>query len=247
MAARKQAKARVPLSVERVVQTAVDLADRAGFEGLTMRTLADELGVVPMALYKHVANKEDLLDAMIDVVFAEIAFPSRDWKAAMRQRAMSMRAALLRHRWAIGRMEGRMRPGPASMRYHNAVMGCLREAGFSFATAVHAYSMQDSYIYGFALQERALPFETPEESAKVAEAQASLQPSFVEYPYLREVVVELGKAGYDYDVEFEVGLDLILEGIEKLRPAWAKAASAETEPLTGGRGKRLTRSGRGLP
>jgi AcrR family transcriptional regulator len=112
------------LSRDRVLHAAVTLADGAGFEGLARRRLAQELGVVPMALYKHVADKEDLLDGMVDIVFAEIDFPSvgADWKTAMRQRAISMREALMRHRWAIGLMEGRMRPGPANLRYHNSVM-----------------------------------------------------------------------------------------------------------------------------
>jgi AcrR family transcriptional regulator len=193
-----------------------------------MRTLAQELGVVPMALYKHVANKEELLDGMVDIVFGEVEFPSSgaDWKTAMRQRGISMRQALSRHRWAIGLMESRMRPGPANLRHHNAVMACLREAGFSFKTAVHAYSALDSYIYGFALQEKSLPFETPEESGEVAETKLRMLPPAVaeEYPYLVEVVVELGKSGHNYAVEFEVGLDLLLDGIEKLRQEWTSAA-----------------------
>jgi len=229
MAQRQQAPRRVRLNRDRVLRAAVTLADHAGIEALTMRTLAQELGVVPMAPYKHVANKEDLLDGMVDIVFGEVEFPSSgaDWKAAMRQRAISMREALSRHRWAIGLMESRMQPGPANLRHHNAVMKCLREAGFSFQTAVHAYSALDSYIYGFALQEKTLPFQTPEESAQVAETKLAMQPPSIaeEYPYLVEVVVELGKSGYDYAVEFEVGLDLLLDGIEKLRPEWRSAAS----------------------
>ena len=119
-----------------------------------------------------------------------------------------------------------MRPGPANLRHHNAVMACLREAGFSFKTAVHAYSALDSYIYGFALQEKSLPFETPEESGEVAETKLRMLPPAVaeEYPYLVEVVVELGKSGHNYAVEFEVGLDLLLDGIEKLRQEWTSAA-----------------------
>ena len=229
MAQRQQAPRRVRLNRDRVLRAAVTLADHAGIEALTMRTLAQELGVVPMAPYKHVANKEDLLDGMVDIVFGEVEFPSSgaDWKAAMRQRAISMREALSRHRWAIGLMESRMQPGPANLRHHNAVMKCLREAGFSLQTAVHAYSALDSYIYGFALQEKTLPFQTSEESAQVAETKLAMQPPSIaeEYPYLVEVVVELGKSGYDYAVEFEVGLDLLLDGIEKLRPEWRSAAS----------------------
>ena len=132
---------RKPLSRARVLQAAVALADEAGLEAFSMRGLAQELGVVPMALYKHVANKEELLDGMVDIVFGEIELPSEDldWRSAMRRRAISTREALKRHSWAIGMMESR-HPGPANLRNHNAVMGCLREAGFSFEMAIHAYS-----------------------------------------------------------------------------------------------------------
>jgi hypothetical protein len=165
---------------------------------------------------------------MVDLVFGEVAFPSGgDWKTAMRQRALSMRQALLRHRWAVGLMEARVRPGPADLRHHNAVLACLREAGFSFQTAVHTYSALDSYIYGFALQERTFPFTTPEESGEAVETMLAMQPPSVaqEYPYLVEVAVELGKSGYDYAVEFQVGLDLLLDSIDQLRPQWRSAAS----------------------
>jgi len=145
----------------------------------------------------------------------------------MRQRAISMRHALLRHRWAVGLMEARMRPGPADLRHHNAVFACLREAGFSFQATVHTYSALDSYIYGFALQEKAFPFTTPEESGEAVDTMLALQPPSVaqEYPYLAEVALELGKSGYDYAVEFQVGLDLLLDSIEQLRPQWRSAAS----------------------
>ncbi|MFL5798221.1 MAG: TetR/AcrR family transcriptional regulator C-terminal domain-containing protein [Actinomycetota bacterium] len=220
MAQQTEAPQRVRLSRDRVLRAAVVLADQTGIEGLSMRHLAQELGVVPMALYKHVASKEDLLDGMVDIVFSEIDFPSRgaDWRTAMRERATSTREALLRHRWANGLMESRTRPGPANLRYHNSVMACLREAGFSFDMAVHAYSALDSYTYGFALQEKTLPFETPEESAQVAEMMLDQLPPLLaeEYPYLVEVVAELGKSGYDYAKEFEFALDLILDGIERL-------------------------------
>ena len=153
---------RKPLSSARVLQAAVALADEAGLEAFSMRGLAQELGVVPMALYKHVANKEELLDGMVDIVFSEIELPSEDldWRSAMRRRAISTREALKRHSWAIGMMESR-HPGPANLRNHNAVMGCLRKAGFSFEMAIHAYSVQDAYIYGFALQERDLGSRPP--------------------------------------------------------------------------------------
>ena len=143
------------LSRPLVLEAAVALADEDGLEGSSMRRLAQELGVVPMALYKHVANKDELLDGMVDIVFGEIESPAigDDWRSAMRRRATSARDALKRHSWAIGLMETR-NPGPANLRNHNAVMGCLREAGFSFANAIHAYSGPGMPTYaGFAMQE----------------------------------------------------------------------------------------------
>lgn len=216
-----EAPRRVPLDRDRVVVTAIGLADEGGLGSLTMRRLAEKLDVVPMALYKHVANKDELLDAMVDVVFGELAFPTGgDWKTAMRTRAISMREGLLQHPWAVGLLEART-PGPANLRHHDATMGCLREeAGLPFRMAIHAFSVMDSYIYGFALQEKTLPFTTPEESGDVldarAEALAEEHPSPAdEYPHLFEIVVEFGKSGYDYNEEFGFGLDLILDGIER--------------------------------
>jgi AcrR family transcriptional regulator len=209
-----------PLSRERVLKAALELADGGGFHSLSMRKVAAKLKVEAMSLYNHVANKEDLIDGLVDIVFSEIEVPepgSVDWRTAMRSRALSVRAALQRHRWAVGLMEGRMSPGPANVANHNAVMGCLREGGFEFRDAVHAYSVMDAYIYGFALQERGLPFDTPEETAKVMREQRQNVPSMDDYPYLVETAAELEKAGYDYDVEFLFGLDLILDGIERFR------------------------------
>jgi AcrR family transcriptional regulator len=218
--AKASRRRRPPLTRERVLRAALALADERGDEALSMRNLGKKLGVEAMSLYNHVANKEDILDGLVDLVFSEIDVPAPgdvDWKTAMRQRAISVREALNRHRWAIGLMEGRMNPGPASMRNHDAVMGCLREAGFSFRAAVHAYSVMDAYIYGFALQEKGLPFDAPEESAQVIETQRENVPEMDEYPYLVEVAMELAKAGYDYATEFEFGLDLILDGLERFR------------------------------
>jgi AcrR family transcriptional regulator len=216
---------RQPLSSIRVLRAAVTLADRAGLEGFSMRGLAQELGVVPMALYKHVANKDELLDGMVDIVFSEIELPpgDLDWRSAMRRRATSTREALQRHTWAIGMMESR-HPGPANLRNHNAVMGCLREAGFSFKMAIHAYSVQDAYIYGFALQERDTGFETPESAGEAAQRRAGTIGALEDYPYLVEIVTTLPESGYDNAVEFAWGLDLILDGLEELRRTKATPA-----------------------
>ena len=190
-----------------------------------MRGLAQELGVVPMALYKHVASKDELLDGMVDLVFDEIELPAAggDWRAAMRERAVSTRAALKRHSWAIGMMESR-RPGPANLRNHNAVMGCLRKAGFSFEMAIHAYSVQDAYIYGFALQEKDLGFETPDSAGEAAQRRAETIGALENHPYLVEIATKLPKSGYDNAVEFAWGLDLILDGLAQLRHTGAAPA-----------------------
>jgi AcrR family transcriptional regulator len=208
---------REPLSSARVLQAAVALADEAGLEAFSMRGLAQELGVVPMALYRHVSNKEELVDGMVDIVFSEIELPSGDldWRSAMRNRAISTREALRRHSWAIGMMESQ-HPGPANLRNHNAVMGCLRKAGFSFKMAIHAYSVQDAYIYGFALQERDLGFETPDSAGQAAQRRAETIGALENYPYLVEIATKLPESGYDNAVEFIWGLDLILDGLDRL-------------------------------
>src|ERR671911_1226767 len=165
--------ARDPLSKERVLHTAVQLADRGGLEALTMRKLAEELGVGVMSLYYYVPNKDKLIEGMVELVFSEIQLPPNDvdWKAAMRQRAVSTREALNRHRWAVGLMESNPLPGPQSFRVHDAVLGYLREAGFSIEMTIQAYAVLDAYIYGFALQEKTVPFESAEGAAAVAQEQ----------------------------------------------------------------------------
>ncbi len=212
---------RTRLTRERVLEAAMALADREGFEALSMRKLADSLGAGAMSLYHYVPNKHDLLDGMVDLVFAEIELPTTDvdWKTAMRTRALSTRDALRRHQWAIGEMEGRGTHGPANLRLHDAVLGCLRAAGFSLEMTVHAYSVQDSYIYGFALQERDMTPETSDDFAAVAAQQmVDYEALLGEFPNLVEVVGGyVAKAGYDYETEFLFGLDLILDGLDRLR------------------------------
>jgi len=215
----KGARRRVPLTRERVLQAALQRADRGGISSLSMRKLGQELGVEAMALYYHFANKDDLVDGMVDLVFGEIDLPvSRaDWKTAMRARAISVREVLSRHRWAVGLMESRTHPGPANLRHHDAVIGSLRAAGFDIAMVAHAYSLLDSYIYGFALTQMNLPFDTSAEVAEVA--QSMLQPFPLDaYPNLVEFITEHAmQPGYDYGNEFEFGLDLVLDGLERLR------------------------------
>jgi AcrR family transcriptional regulator len=224
MASRARAEAastgsdsRLPLNRERILQAALAFADANGIESLSMRKLGEAVGVEAMSLYNHVPSKGDLLDRLIDLVFGEIELPgsAADWRTAMRQRAIAVRAALKRHRWAIGLMESRTSPGPATLRHHDAVLGCLRQAGFPIALAAHAYAALDSYIYGFALQEASLPFETGEQTADMAQnLVAQFSPD--EYPHLAEFTFKhVLQPGYDYGCEYEYGLDLILDGLDR--------------------------------
>ena len=209
--------ARRPLTRKRVLRAAMVQADRGGLEELTMRKLADALHVAPMALYRHVANRDDLIDAMIDVVFSEIEVPSPavDWRTAMRRRGISLRDALLRHRWATGLMESRAHPGPANLGHHDAVLGNLRASGFSLELAAHAYSALDSYIYGFALTKMNLPFDASTDMSEMADRMLEPFPADT-YPHLVEFITHHAmKPDYDYGGEFEYGLDLVLDGLER--------------------------------
>jgi AcrR family transcriptional regulator len=208
---------RAPLTRERVLGAAISIADTGGIAALTIRSLADELGVKPMSLYHHVANKEAIIDGIIDVVFSEIDLPPAaddDWRAALRKRAYSARAVLRRHPWATPFMESRSYPGPATLRHHDVVIGTLRRGGFPVALAAHAYSLMDSYIYGFALEEAALPFGPQDVSEAVAGFLAQFPAQ--EYPHLFEMATRhIMLPGYDYGEEFDFGLELILEGLAR--------------------------------
>jgi hypothetical protein len=195
------------------------LAESHGLETLTMRRLGQEL-------YGHVRNKSDLIDAMVDAVFAEIAFPTDEsgWRSVMRSRAESVRAVLRRHPWAIPLMQSRTTPGPATLGHHDRLLGTLRQAGFSVVLTAHAASVIDAYVYGFALQERALPFETGEQTAELAESIMAQMPAG-EFPYLVEVARDhVMRPGYDYGEEFGYGLELVLDGLERARTAERRAA-----------------------
>jgi AcrR family transcriptional regulator len=220
-AGKARAGTRVRLSREKVLTTAMQLADAGGIEALTMRRLGEELAVEAMSLYRHVANKEDLLNGMIDAVFAEIDLPSHsdDWKTALRKRSVSVRSVLLRHPWATGLMDSGTRPGHATLRHHDRVIGTLRNGGFSIGLAAHAISVVDSYIYGFAVQEKGLPFKTEEETAEMAQMMFA-ELGADEYPYLAELIREHAlKPGYNYGDEFTYGLDLVLDALDRDRLA----------------------------
>ncbi len=209
---------RKPLSRDRVLQGALAIADADGLGSLTIRSLASHLGTKPMSVYYHVANKEEILDGLVDLVFGEIELPvpGNDWRGEMERRAHSARGVLARHRWAIGLLESRLTPGPANLRHHDAVIATLRSSGFSPQLTAHAYALLDSYVYGFALQEAGLPFEGPEGVGEVAEPVIELMGAG-EYPHLVEMATSYYlQPGYDFGDEFAFGLDLVLDGLERL-------------------------------
>ncbi|MEZ5143514.1 MAG: TetR/AcrR family transcriptional regulator C-terminal domain-containing protein [Acidimicrobiales bacterium] len=205
----------MPLTRARVLDAAMQLADRIGVESFTIRKLAAELDVKPMAIYHHVPSKEAILDGIVDRVFAQIEPPPADmgWQAALRVRCCSARQVLNRHPWAPPLMESRTSPGPATLHHHDAVLGCMRRGGLSWQLTAHAYAILDSYVYGFALQEANLPFDDAEQVGELTES--IIQPlSADDYPNL--VGFSTGhvlQPGYDFGDSFEFGLDLLLGGI----------------------------------
>jgi AcrR family transcriptional regulator len=205
------------LSRERVLGGAMTVADAGGIDALTIRSLAQSLGVKPMSVYYYVANKDEILDGIVDLVFSQIELPTPggDWRAEIHRRAHSARRVLRAHPWAIGLMESRTSPGPATLRHHDAVIATLRGAGFSHELTAHAYALLDSYTYGFALQEIGLPFEGSDSVADVAEPIME-RFSTGEYPHLVEMATDhYLQPGYDFGDEFEWGLDLILDGLTR--------------------------------
>ncbi len=214
---------RVPLNRERVLRAAVDVADAGGITSLTIRSLAEALEVKPMSVYHHVANKEEIIDGIVDLVFGEFDHPEPggDWRAEMRRRALSVRSVLRVHPWAIPLLQSRTSPGAATLTHLNAVIGTLREGGFSVELTAHAYALLDSYIYGFAMSEASLPINGPETVAEVAEEMNMMELfSTGAFPHLVEFSTEhIMKPGYDFGAEFEFGLDLVLEGLAGSLPA----------------------------
>lgn len=207
------------LTRELVLAGAVALADEIGVEPLTIRRLADALGSKPMTLYSYVANKDAILDGMIDVVFAEIDLPPTDlpWRPALRHRCVSARAVLRRHPWAVPLMESRTSPGPSTLRHHDAVLGCLRAGGLPTPVVAHAYAIVDAFVYGFAVQEASLPGGGVGDEWQGVTEDIAVQLPPDEFPHLAAFTAEhVLQPGYDFGDSFEVGLDLVLHGIERL-------------------------------
>ncbi|WP_297083399.1 TetR/AcrR family transcriptional regulator [uncultured Demequina sp.] len=200
------------------------LADRDGLDSLTIRSLATELGAKPMSLYRHVDSKEALLDGMVDQVIAEMepASAELEWREAIWRRCESARAALVRHPWAIPLLESRSNPGPELLRHHEATLAALTRGGLPLPLIAHAYALLDSFVYGFAMQEAYLSADSGEDQAhaeEVAEGlEALLDPE--EFPNLLRFAAEHAmQPGYSFGASFEVGVELILDGVERLSAA----------------------------
>ena len=216
------AEPRIPLSRDRVLRAAVRLADEAGMESLSMRNLAEELGVKAMSLYNHVTNKEDLLDGIVDILVNEIDLSSSsdDWKIAIRERVLSAREVLVRHPWAYRVIESRATLTPTMLRYMDSIIGIMRDGGFSIDLAHHAMHALGSRLLGF-VQEL---FDDSEELASSPDVAAiMLQQMTAEYPNISAMMIEITHdqdsiigQGCDDQVEFEFGLDLMLDGLERL-------------------------------
>jgi AcrR family transcriptional regulator len=213
----KAVELREPLSRERVLRMALSLADAGDIEAISMRKIALALGVKAMSLYNHVANKDDLLDGIVDLVIGEIEVPSltADWKDAMRRRSISAHEVLLRHPWAAIVIMSRVNVGPANLRYVDATIGCLVNAGFSWVNADRTWNALDSHIYGFTLQELQFPFK-PAEYPNAAKEGLPLIPA-EKYPYMNAMTHQIIEGEYDGICCFEFGLEMILEGLDRLR------------------------------
>ncbi len=219
------------LTRDRVLRGALAVADTHGIAALTIRSLAGELGVKPMTVYYYVANKDEILDGIVDLVFSEIYLPEvgGDWRAELTERARSARRVLRAHPWATPLLESRRRPGPVTLRHHDAVLGTLRTAGFSLSATAHAYALLDAFVYGHALQEAALPFEGPDGTQEVAGPVQELMAAG-EYPHMTEMVSHYYlQPGYDFADEFDIGLEMVLGAISRMLEDRQRIAAAPSE------------------
>jgi AcrR family transcriptional regulator len=216
---RKRAPRRAPLSPDRVLRAALQLADEDGLDALSMRTLARTLKVEAMSLYNHLPSKEHILDGLVDLVAGEIELPQLggDWRVAMRRRAQSAHAVLMRHPWATMLFVSRLNIGPNMLRYVDATIGCLRQAGFSYPMADHAWNALDAYIYGFTLQKLNFPLDPAEYASAAAKFLPLIPPE--QFPYLNGMSQEVIAGRHDGLHQLELGLELLLDGLERLRGA----------------------------
>ncbi len=216
---------KTPLSRDRIIKAAMTVADESGLAGLTMRSLADELQVTPMSMYRYIDGKEALLVAMVDIVFAEMGAPTvgNEWHQEMWEHAHSARRTLLHHPWALGLVDTPTDPGPATLARHDAVIGTLRAAGFSIPLTAHAFAAFDAYVYGFVLQEVSLPLHEDQPDHETIQAVA-LEAAFEGLPHLKELSIEhFILDGYQFGDEFDFGLNLVLDGLASHLAAVSKA------------------------
>lgn len=202
------------------MRTAIDIADERGVGAVTMREVASRLDVEAMALYNHVANKNEMLDGMVDLVVDEFDLPSDvdDWREAMHRRAVSAQQVFARHPWAPLLIDSRESSGPARLRYFDWMLGTLFDAGFTDEGAAHAISLLDSYVYGFGIQRFNMTAANDVASEEMAEALLTMVPP-EEYPSLHRMAVHASQAGYDTGADFEFGLEVILDGLERMLAA----------------------------
>jgi AcrR family transcriptional regulator len=212
----KKSGSRSPLNRDRVFAAAVEIADEQGVGAVTMRAVASRLGVEAMSLYNHVTNKDDILDGMIDRVVAEIDLPTgvKDWREAMRRRAVSAHEVFGQHPWVPVLLDSRDSSGPAGLRYFDWVLGTLMEAGFAMEDAARVFSMLDSYIYGFGIQEFNFSADSETSHEERAEALLAYVPP-EQYPYLHRMATHAMQVGYDAETDFDFGLEIILDGLER--------------------------------
>lgn len=222
---------RVLLTRELVLRAALTIMDESGIETLSMRLLGSRLGVEAMSLYNHVTNKDDILDGVLDLVVEEIAIPAVDanWRSAMKERAVSAWVAFKRHPWASALMDSRLSSSPARLGYFDRIIGTLHRAGFSLELAARAFSVLDCYVYGFGRQRLNMASSDEKEDEKRAEAFLEIIPA-QSYTYLAQMAELSMKTGYDEDADFEFGLNLILDGLERLLPF---PDSRRFEPIIG--------------
>jgi AcrR family transcriptional regulator len=207
---------RPALTRDRVLGGAIKLADEIGMEAFTIRRLAEALDVKPMTIYHHVPSKSQIIDGMVDIVFSEIELPAHDiaWQLAVRRRCRSARAVLGRHPWAPPLMESRSDPGPATLRHHDAMLGCFRRGGLSLELTAHAYAIVDSYVYGFSFEEATLPGGGGPEIVDMA--RDMIVERLADYPYLAEFTSgHVLQPGYHFGATFDFGLDLIIDGLAR--------------------------------
>ncbi len=205
------------LNRDSIVDVAMDLADTEGIQPLSIRRVAASLDVGAMSIYHYLPNKDAILDAMVDRVFAEVRLPrpGQPWREAMWIRTVSLREALRRHRWAIGLMDSRRNPGQATLQHHEAVLACLREQGFTLPATAHTFALLDAYVYGFAVQAASLPFSGPGDLQDINDTLFTADVAAA-FPHMAEFAAGHAlQPGYDFEEEFERGLHVVLDGIAR--------------------------------